>query len=831
MLKTRFPNAFFAKLTVLVSSIVMSGVAVGFENCVSAQIVLDSTLGSESSVVTPNGSINGSPSDKIDGGAIRGTNLFHSFQEFNVSEGRGIYFSNPDGIENILSRVTGTNTSNIWGKLGVLGNANLFLINPNGIIFGQNASLDVKGSFVASTASSFKFNDQTEFSATASQTTPLLTVSVPSGLQYGANTGRILVQGNGQGTRANGEPIDTTVGLRVQPNKTLALVGGDITLEGGTLKTAGGRIELGSVGSSSLVNLSSNPKGFSLSYESVPAFGKIQLFQQATVDASGIEGGNIQVQGRRVLLSDGSQIESSTLGKGQGGTLRIKASDSVELIGESADALYSTSLATQVYEEATGSGGNLTIETGQLTVQDGAQVLANTYGDGSAGSLRVLARNSVELSGTSADGMAPSSLFTSVGRGATGEGGKLTIETARLAVWNGAQIFAGTAGKGAGGSLAVKAKNVELVGMSTTSRLGSSLATSVEPGGTGTGGNLMIETEQLIVRDGAVVSAATFGSGQGGSVVIRARDLVELAGTSADGLYPSSLSARTRGIANAGSLSVKTQQLTVRDKANVTVRSAGTEDAGNIQIQAHSIRLEDEGRLTATSDSGKGGGNIKLENLSLLLMRSNSEISTNAGGEGNGGNIDINTDLLVGLDNSDITANAVKGRGGNIRINTQGIFGIEPRSKRTPESDITASSELGVDGLVEINRPEVDPSAELAILLSEVVDVSGLVAQGCPANAGPRASKFVITGRGGLPEDPGNPRNGDYSWADLRFFPVESQPNSPPVTTQPTDSAAKPLVEASGWTITSKGEVVLTAAAPSTAIEVPWMTPSSCHAS
>lgn len=107
--------------------------------------VPDDSLVSESSVVTPNIIINNVPSDKIDGGAMRGTNLFHSFQEFNILTNRGVYFTNPAGIDNILVRVTGSNSSNILGTLGVLGNANLFLINPNGIIFAESSSLDVEG--------------------------------------------------------------------------------------------------------------------------------------------------------------------------------------------------------------------------------------------------------------------------------------------------------------------------------------------------------------------------------------------------------------------------------------------------------------------------------------------------------------------------------------------------------------------------------------------------------------------------------------------------------------------------------------------------------------
>jgi filamentous hemagglutinin family protein len=105
---------------------------------VEAQIVPDRTLGNESSRVTPNVTIKGLPSDRIDGGAVRGVNLFHSFQDFNIGSGRGAYFANPNGIANILTRVTGSNASNILGTLGVLGNANLFLLNPNGIVFGPN---------------------------------------------------------------------------------------------------------------------------------------------------------------------------------------------------------------------------------------------------------------------------------------------------------------------------------------------------------------------------------------------------------------------------------------------------------------------------------------------------------------------------------------------------------------------------------------------------------------------------------------------------------------------------------------------------------------------
>ena len=148
-----------------------------------AQLLPDNTLGEENSVVTPNINIKGIEGDRIDGGAKRGTNLFHSFQEFNIQQGGQVYFSNPDGVTNILTRVTGDNTSNILGTLGVDGKADLFFINPKGIIFGSEAKLDVQGSFYGSTADSILFNKGFEFTTSDPQAPPLLTVNVPIGLR------------------------------------------------------------------------------------------------------------------------------------------------------------------------------------------------------------------------------------------------------------------------------------------------------------------------------------------------------------------------------------------------------------------------------------------------------------------------------------------------------------------------------------------------------------------------------------------------------------------------------------------------------------------------
>lgn len=142
----------------------------------SAQIVPDTTLGGAASSIAPDSSVQGQLTDVITGGSAHGGNLFHSFLEFNVAEGQRVYFANPTGIDAILSRVTGPDPSTILGTLGVDGAADLFFMNPNGIVFGQNARLDISGGFHATTAAAIALGDEV-FSAVAPGQSTLLSVS------------------------------------------------------------------------------------------------------------------------------------------------------------------------------------------------------------------------------------------------------------------------------------------------------------------------------------------------------------------------------------------------------------------------------------------------------------------------------------------------------------------------------------------------------------------------------------------------------------------------------------------------------------------------------
>ncbi|HBB35402.1 MAG TPA: hypothetical protein DDZ80_10260 [Cyanobacteria bacterium UBA8803] len=279
-------------------------------NYALAQITPDGTLGAESSTVTPNVLINGATADRINGGATRGANLFHSFSEFNINEGQRIYFASPIGIENIFSRVTGIASSDIRGTLGVEGGANLFLLNPNGVIFEENARLDVRGSFVVSTGSAIEFGNQGVFSAAEPEAPPLLTVN-PSAFFFNQTTpGRIENRSIASvGVNPLGESLQ---GLRVPDEHSLVLVGREILVDGGGLHALGGQVELAGIATSGTVELNINDNSISVSLPEGIAPADISFTKEALINTSGVGGGEIQILGNLGLNTSETAPSIST---------------------------------------------------------------------------------------------------------------------------------------------------------------------------------------------------------------------------------------------------------------------------------------------------------------------------------------------------------------------------------------------------------------------------------------------------------------------------------------------------------------------------------------
>jgi filamentous hemagglutinin family protein len=703
-----------------------------------AQIVPDATL-PVNSIVNPDGN-----ASIVEGGTSSGSNLFHSFQEFSIPTDTAAFFNNDPTIENIFTRITGISVSNIDGFLATNGTANLFLLNPNGIVFGPNAQLNIGGSFLATTADRFTFADRTQF-GTDVQTPPQLTISTPIGLQYGSNPGDIAVGG---------------AQLQVSPGETLILAGGNVFLEGAVLLAESGRIEVSSAiaGELSLIPLQQPSET-----ASTVTYGDIQLSQGSAIDTSGEAGGDIQLQGRRIELRDGSLVRSITDGEAPGGNLTIRAAESLELSGNDLDGFPSGLLAETA---GAGDGGNIDIVARRIVFQDGGQASASALvgSTGNGGNVRVNVLEFIEISGSTgaiADPMTgeefglDSGIFTNA-EGA-GNGGNIQINSPRITLRDGAQVGASTFGAGDGGNIAIAATTVELVGI-------SGIFSTADIESSGDGGDIAIATNQAIVRDGAQIASTTFGEGDAGDIRLSASELLQVSGTTANfrsGIFADvelestgnggnitlesdrllvdnggSISTSTAGQGQGGILTINSQFLTVRNGGQIAAGTVGAFPGGSISIVSDSVELSGttpdgfpSGIFTQTRGSGNAGdltlssnhltiqdgaklsvsgeatgnaGSLAVTSDSLLLR--NGAILTGETVSGQGGNIGINAETVILRGNSNISTTAGTqdnpGDGGNINIDTEAIAGVE-------NSNISANAFNGSGGAIAISTDAI----------------------------------------------------------------------------------------------------------------------------
>jgi filamentous hemagglutinin family protein len=686
-------------------------------NSALAQITPDSTLGVERSLLTPNVQINGEVRDRIEGGAQRGSNLFHSFSQFNINNGQRVYFANPIGIQNILTRVTGKESSNIFGTLGVEGSANLFLLNPNGILFGQNARLDVRGSFLGTTAKSFVFPNGVEFSATNPQAPPLLTITAPIGLQFGSQPGGITSQAvsrNSQGNAVNG--------LGVGSGSTLALIGGEIALDSSFLSAIDGQVQLQAVGGETTVGLQVNGSGLNFNMPENASRSPITLTNGAFVATSGNSaiklvggqinvnngsfvfgqnGGSISINATGLALDNRSNIQTTTQGATKAGDIQIQASDAVTVANRSLILSISP-------DSATGNGGNIAINarkiavTGDGIAENSGIITTLTLGQGNAGNLSLNATDSVNINGG----------FVSVATGSAGNAGNLTVR-------------AGNA-----------------VNVTDTGRLG------LFSNGSGSTGNLQIETGTLRVQNtypSGGVTALAAGSGSVGSISIQARDAVEV--------IDSVINAQVAfgGAGRAGDITIETRRVNLKDGGYLSTNTFSTGNAGNVTIQA--------------SES------VDISGISPLNVGQTSQVSsdTGSGATGNGGNITIETPRLTLSQGGNVSTSSVESRGnaGNITIRAKDVqldgFVTVPKEAvpeqfQSPVNDLLfpsglRSQVLGSDADVRGGTITID-TERLRLSNGAQVDTSVILGRGQGGNLVVRATDSIdITGVGGKRND------------------------------------------------------------------------------
>ncbi|MEM8722895.1 MAG: filamentous hemagglutinin N-terminal domain-containing protein [Cyanobacteria bacterium P01_G01_bin.39] len=696
-----------------------------------AQVTSDNTVSTQ---VTTNGSV-----AEITGGETRGDNLFHSFQDFSVPTNNEAFFNNANDIANIFSRVTGGKISNIDGLIRANGSASLFLINPAGILFGENASLDLGGSFYGSTADSILF-EEVEYSATDLDSPPLLTINAPIGLNFRNNSGDII---NRSVVQNNAEEI---IGLEVSSGNSLALLGGDIEFEEGNLTASGGRIELGGLSQAGTVTF--NDDG-SFSFPKDLARADITLSNAAAISVRGKGGGDIAINARNLKLEAGdfgaSSIEAgisadSTNSKAQAGNITINVTDNITVDDDSI-------IDNQLEPEALGNGGDVTISTDTLSLTNGARVSASTRGQGNAGSVAITATDKIYFDGEDSQGSL-SGAFSRVDEKAVGNGGDITITTDTLSLTNGARVDASTEGQGNAGSVAITATDKITIDGDNSQGFSGGVVSRVNPDAVGNGGNVTVGTDSMSITNGGLVSASTRGQGNAGSVVITATDRITIDGEASQG-DPSGITSQvTSGVGNGGNVTISTDTLSLTNGGAVSASTFGRGNGGNVEITAtDAIIIDGEGSRIPSSASSAvlpeaigNGGNVAISADSMSLTNG-GRVSASTFGRGNGGSVEITVADQISIDGensqgdipsgafSNVDSEAV-GDAGNVTVTTGSlsltnggqVSAITFGRGNGGSVEITAADHISIDG--ENSRGDI-PSGALSIVRPGAVGDAG----------------------------------------------------------------------------------------------------------
>lgn len=804
--------------------------------------VFAQTVSADTTVGTAITADNGNQQFSVSAGSIRGKSLFHSFDTFSPVDWSVVFDLNDAAyadVNVVIGRVTGQQQSMVNGALEIVGgnSPDLLLINPAGITFGLNARLQLPGSFLASTAESVLLGDDT-FSAVNPAGLSLLSVAVPLGLQMGSESKAISYQGSGHSLRASTPdfspylPTQLPTGLSVQPGESLSLVGSGLTLQGGVLTAPGGAISLVSSSSGQIGIGQSLEPGFFLN-ESNAAFNRIDLSGQALLDVSSAAGAggaeNISLHGQDISLAGGWVLWSQNRGLVPSGSTTVEASRSLTIDGQITDANVVSSIVSTAL--SLGKSSRIDITAPQLSIIKGGRVISQSFGSGEGADVSVKTDNLLVSGSTPAT----SNVFSQLGASALGSGqaGSLLIAADRISVTEGGYIGTATLfGSGKGGDVRIQANDILVSGVTPSGEVSLIAATSV--GGSGDAGNLYIETNRLTATNSGSILTSSFSAGSSGDISIRAVESVFIGGRVAElrssaivsGVfnvppnYDQLLGVLPTPTGDAGRVSIETGRLSVNEHGTVDVANFGTGKAGTLTISAKDTILN-SGEITALTASGQGGDIAIATNT--LRARGGSVIRATSLSAGNGGNVVIMAPFIIGRENSDIVANAVDGRGGNIYIETQAIFGLRDRPQLTLQSDITASSELGVDGTVEIASTGLDINSGLVELPVYFSDISNQVATSCSSANG---NQFVASGRGGLPVSPSESSAITSSLQDLGTTALPSDAGFPTQITQISDQTSDRLPdhfaaheavisEATGWKRDHSGQIELVATASS----------------
>jgi len=683
------------RLTPLVTTslfIALSVITIGH-----AGVVLDGTMGRSGPLTGPNYMIN------ADLGKQVGGNLFHSFSSFNITRTESAVFRGPGAVENIISRVTGGSSSTIDGLLkSEIQGANLYFINPAGIMFGPNAKLDVSGSFHATTADYLKLGDSGIVYADTINTS-VLTSAPPSAYGFLNRTDYGKISNYGF--------------LEVPEGKAVSLVGGDITVENGNIFAPRGTVNI--ISATSAGEVVSGAAGYSV--DSFAKMGTVNVVETrplqerpvrldvpvGNIDVSGTAGGNIFIRAGGFVL-DGGFLYADTLADGNGMGIDMRLTDRISLVNGSV-------IASRSY--GVGAAGGISITAPLFAMEGGSTVLSDASSSGKAGDI-VLATDTIDIK----DSYINASTYSA------GRGGEISVRAAEQVNIAGyftddagnytfsAGIFSGTAGAGDAGAISVTTPLMTMNNRGVISALAYKESS-------GNGGDIALNVGTLSLKNGAYMDLRAYGSGNGGSLIINAAESINLAGyvETAENFYGSGFYMSTWGPGNGGSLTVKTPLMTMENLGTVSTasREGSSGRGGNIALNVGTLDLKNGACINLEAYGSGNGGSLIINAAESINLAGYVETAdnyyfsgfyTNTHGPGNGGSVSVKTPVLVLTDYATIASNVWgPGQGGNISVNTPRMI-LESSAKIEAYTNDTGN---GGDILLNVGTFEAMDGAQI----------------------------------------------------------------------------------------------------------------------